>query len=118
MGSHREFDTPTQRGSVDRHHNGLRAVLDLFEKSMQIQATAPALRRKFQKLDVGSGDESPPGANHDNGLDGRIISSGLECAGQAPRDVISDRIDRGIVYGNHCHTVLRLDVHNVAHNEG
>ncbi len=80
VASHGQLEPAAKRRTMDRHHDGLRAVLDALEQVVPVRRggfVAPC--RLLERADVGAGNEHPAGAaNHDSG-DARIARGLVEC---------------------------------------
>ena len=63
----------------------------------------------FQLLDVGAGDERPPAAHDDDGIDRRIVREPCDDGRQFLTDLAAEGVDRRVVDLHHGNAVHGCD---------
>jgi hypothetical protein len=102
----RDLETAAERRSVDGRDDGLRAVLDELQHHVQ----ARRRRRLAELRDVGAGDERAARAGDDDRAH-RLIGDGLlESLVEAVPDVLAQRVDGGVVDGEHGHATAAVEI--------
>jgi len=103
MTGERELGSRAERGAVHRRHHWIGAVLDQPQHFVE-----PGGYSGVEFLDVGAGDEGPPGAAEHDRLDVRPdfeVGKRLLQSGAHPAHPAIHRIDGRVVDDDHCDAV-------------
>jgi hypothetical protein len=95
---HRDFHSASERCAVERHHDGLGAVLNLRHERVEIrQRRAFVPCRPFQLFDVGARDERSASADDDDRANACVTVGRLDRGHQCLRHARRQRVDRRVV---------------------
>ena len=107
----RNFETATERGTMDRSDDRLRRLLHEFENLGE----TGRLRRLAEFGDVGAGDEGAAAAGQHDGLHFGIGDRGLHAFENATAHRGAQRIDRGTVDRDDGDVVMTFEFYHFAH---
>ena len=101
MPGHGGFEAAAERSPVNGHHDGFRALLDLFQKGIQANVAALIARGDLSEfVDVRARNERAARADDDDGLHGIVAVSHADARRDSLRNARAEGVYGRVVDGN------------------